>query len=272
MTETARPDRGFAEVHGARLYYEVAGEGHPLVLIHAGIADSRMCDDQFGAFAQHYRVIRYDVRGFGHSAMPAGPFSHHADLLGLLKFLGVDRTYLVGVSIGGAISIDFTLAYPAMVDVLVPVASGVSGNKRSDAIVQAWAEIDAAAEAGDLARAVELELRMWVDGPLRSPDQVDPAIRERVREMNAHNFTLPTDQGTLQPLDPPAISRLEEIRVPTLIIVGDQDRPEILATADLLAAGIADAQTVVMRGVAHVPNMERPQEFNQIVLDFLSKH
>jgi pimeloyl-ACP methyl ester carboxylesterase len=119
VTEAQRGDTGFAEVSGVPLYYDIAGAGHPLVLIHEGIADSRMYDDQFSAFAQHYRVIRYDVHGFGKSGIPAGPFSGREALHDLLRVLGVERTYLLGMSMGGGIAIDFTLTYPTMVDALI---------------------------------------------------------------------------------------------------------------------------------------------------------
>jgi pimeloyl-ACP methyl ester carboxylesterase len=267
MTEAQCVNTGFVEVNGAPLYYDIAGAGHPLVLIHEGIADSRMYDDQFGAFAQHYRVIRYDVHGFGRSGIPAGSFSSHEALHDLLRVLGVERTYLLGMSMGGGIAIDFTLTYPTMVDALILVAAGVGGYTASDVVKQQWSEVGAALDRGDVAQAVELALRMWVDGPMRSAEQVDPAVRERVREMMAHAFALP--ESDPQPLEPPALSRLAEIHVPTLIIVGSGDVPDILAQADLLEHGITGAQKVVIPGVAHVPNMERPQDFNRIVLDFL---
>jgi pimeloyl-ACP methyl ester carboxylesterase len=262
---------GTAEVQGARLYYEVAGRGHPLVLIHAGIADCRMWDDQFEVFARRFRVVRYDVRGFGRSDMPPGPFSHQADLAGLLGHLDLGRAYVLGVSMGGLIAIDFTIERPEMVAALIPVASALSGSKPSDGLLAQWATVEEVAEKdGDVPRAVELELRMWVDGPRRTPDQVDPAVRERVREMNTAVFMRALrPEGTPVPLDPPAIDRLGEIVVPTLIIVGDGDQPDIVATADLLAQGIAGARQVVMPGLAHVPNMERPAEFNSIVQEFL---
>ena len=143
MTEAQRVDTGVAEVSGAPLYYETAGVGHPLVLIHEGIADSRMFDDQFGAFAQHYRVIRYDVHGFGKSGIPAGPFSGHEALHDLLRVLGVERMYLLGMSLGGRIAIDFALTYPTMVDALILAAAGVGGYTASDVVKQQWSEIGA---------------------------------------------------------------------------------------------------------------------------------
>jgi 3-oxoadipate enol-lactonase len=267
MSET-----GFAEVNGAKLYYEVAGEGHPLVLIHGGLVDRRLWDDQFDVFAQHYRVIRYDIRGFGNSDVPAGPYSNYEDLYGLLKFLGVEKAYVMGLSMGGGIAIDFTLAHPEIVAALIPVAAGVSGFQSSEASRQKWAEIEKATERGDIAQAVELENRMWTDGPNRRPEQVNPVVRQRVAEMNTHNYALLNPDAPLpQGLEPPAISRLSEIRVPTLIIVGDEDVQDILVIADILEAGIADAKKVIIPGTAHHLNMEKPEEFNQVVLTFLER-
>src|SRR5215210_1370822 len=112
---------GYVEANGVRLYYQEAGHGHPLVLLHAGVADHTMWDRQIDLFAQKYRVIRYDLRGFGQTAMPPGNFTHHADLDGLLRFLDVDRAYLVGVSLGGSTVIDYALTYPDRVAAIVPV-------------------------------------------------------------------------------------------------------------------------------------------------------
>jgi pimeloyl-ACP methyl ester carboxylesterase len=266
MLQTAT---GFAEVHGTQLYYDVAGSGRPIVLLHEGIADHRMWDAQVAAFAPHYRVIRYDARGFGRSPMPPEAFYRHEDLQGLLEALGIDHAILLGASMGGAAAIDAALAYPEMVDALVLMASALGGYDFSDETKQKWAEIDAAYERDGVAAAVELELQMWVDGPFRTPEQVDPAVRELVREMNMGAYAGYNESASEQELEPPAISRLGEIRVPTLIVVGDLDVPEIVARATLLEQGIAGARKVVVPGTAHVLNMERPEEFNRLVLDFL---
>ncbi len=271
VIEASKPHTGFAEVNGTRLYYEVRGAGHPLLLIHAGIADSRMWDDQFDMFAQHYTVIRYDMRGFGKSAIPPGPFSSHEDVAGLLEFLNVEKAYVIGLSFGGRVAIDLTLAHPEMVDALVLGAPHLSGYEPSEQLKRYGAEEDDLFERGDLAAATELNLRMWVDGPHRTPDQVNPAVRERVREMQLHAFNVPVPEDVEeQPLIPPAITRLDEIQVPTLIIVGDQDVPDFLEISDIVAAGIRGARKVVITGTAHLPSMEKPEGFNQIVLDFLN--
>ena len=279
MTENRRLQTGFAEVNGTTLYYEVAGTGHPLTLIHGGLVDRRLWDDQFDAFAQHYQVIRFDMRGFGDSGLikaKAGPYSFEKDLRALLQFLGIQKTYMLGLSMGGASAIDFTLLYPEMVDALVPVAMGLSGFKPAeDEFAEeekaSWVGADEALKKGDVQRAVELTLRTWTDGPLRKPGQVDPAVREKVRAMTTRNFERPDDQEMVEPqaLEPPAISRLSEIHVPTLIVVGDQDVRSILTIADILEKGIAGARKVVIPNTAHHLNMEKSREFNQIVLDFL---
>ena len=274
MTETHRT--GFAEVNGTRLYYEVAGTGHPLTLIHGGLVNRRLWDDQFDAFAQHYRVIRFDIRGFGDSAPPTPetpPYFLEEDIHSLLKFLGVEKTYVMGLSMGGALAINFTLMYPEMVDALIPVAMGLGGFEATeeDKQLEGWKQVEEAAKSGNIAQAVEVTLRAWTDGPGRTPDQVSPAVREKVRAMTTHNFELPEDDNATQPqeLETPAISRLAEIHVPTLIILGDQDVPSILKISDILEKGISGARKVVIPDTAHHLPMEKPQEFNQIVLDFL---
>ena len=164
-------------------------------------------------------------------------------------------------------AIDFTLMYPEMVDALIPVAMGLSGFEGEEP----WTEVDEALKRGDVAQAVELTLRMWTDGPMRTPDQVDPDVREKVRAMTTRNFEHPEEENATQPrtLEPPAISRLAEIHVPTLIIIGDQDVRDILKIADILEKGIPGARIEVINGTAHHLNMEKPREFNRIVLDFL---
>jgi len=261
---------GTVGVNGAEVYYEVAGEGEPLVLVHAGISDSRMWDAQADAFTRHYRTIRHDLRGFGRSPMVEGPYSHHADLLALLDALDIGRSAFVGCSMGGGAVIDFALENPERVDSLVLVGSAVGGFEFDEGTPQEWDELVAADEAGDLERVSELEVRMWVDGPRRGPEVVDPAVRDLVRGMNLialKNEAL--ELGEERELQPPAATRLSQIRAPTLVLVGEVDRTRTLAAADLLAKDLPNARKVVMPGTAHLPNMERPEEFNRLVLDFL---
>ena len=227
-------------------------------------------------FAAQLRVIRYDVRGHGKTPCPPGDYAHSEDLMALLDHLGVGQTAVLGCSMGGGIAIDFTLTYPERATALIPVASAVAGFDPEEADITAqeergrlFSEVGAAYDRGDFRNAAHLLARVWVDGPKRSPDQVNPEVRARAIEMMMGMFELPEDEGTEQSLEPPAASRLAEIDVPTLVIVGDYDDERILMTANYLARGIAGAQRVVMPGLAHYPNMERPAEFNRLVLEFL---
>jgi pimeloyl-ACP methyl ester carboxylesterase len=271
MTETVT--NSVVRVNGAEIHYDALGAEHPLVLLHAGICDRRMWEAQMPALAEHFRVIRYDMRGFGQTLMPPGPFSHPADLEGLLSALGIEHAHLLGCSKGGSCALDFTLAHPERVGGLVMVTSSPSGYQPPQPVPEArqWPALAAAFDAGDLERAAELEVQVWVDGDRRSPDQVDAAVRARVREMDLlvlrHEVA---SQGQEQKTEPPAAARLGEVRAPTLVIIGDLDAPISLSSGEALAAGIPGARRVVIEGTAHLPNMEKPELFNQVVLDFLS--
>jgi 3-oxoadipate enol-lactonase len=279
MSNAKNVQTGFAEVNDTTLYYEVAGTGHPFILVHGHLLDRRSWDDQFAVFAQQYRVIRYDQRGFGASGLIAKgkPYSDRQDLYELMKFLGIESAYLMGVSGGGALAIDFTLEHPAKVDALIPVTAGVSGFQPSEEmlkehpdVVRMFTSLNEAFEKHDIARAVEISLELWTDGPGRLPGQANPNVRERVREMTTRNWERPDDEAQAEtppvPLEPPAIGWLSKIGVPTLIILGELDGPNPL---DQLVAEIPGAKKVIMAETAHHPFMEKPAEFNQIVLDFL---
>src|SRR4051812_41163112 len=141
---------GMAAINGTQMYYEVAGSGHPLVLVHAGVADSRMWDDQFEVFAQHYKVIRFDQRGFGQTKPVDGEFRRYEDLYALLIFLGITETYLMGCSMGGGVCIDFVLEHPEIAKVLITVGSGPAGFEFNEPPPPIWDALTKAYKAGDL--------------------------------------------------------------------------------------------------------------------------
>src|SRR5947209_3658392 len=257
---------GYCDVQGGKIYYEVAGQGHPLVLIHGGQLDRRMWDEQFQFFSSRYKVIRYDVRGFGNSPAASKPFSQQEDLAALLKCVKAEKAYVVGLSLGGRIAIDFTVAHPEMVYALVPVAAGLSGfNLPNDPNEIAVLK---AAQAGDFQKATDL----WLQSGYMAPAMKDPQLAPKLRQLaldNAHqeldNFALNKD------IFNSAIEHLPEIKVPTLIIVGSADVRGIHQITGLLRARIPHSQETVIQGAGHMINMERPQEFNSIVLEFLEK-
>jgi pimeloyl-ACP methyl ester carboxylesterase len=271
----AQVTTGYVELDDGKLYYEEAGAGTPLVLLHTGFADSRVWDDQWQDFARRYRTIRFDMRGFGKSTPPSGPIARRRDLHRLLDHLGADRAALLGCSLGGEVILDYALENPGRVAALVPVSTAPGGFEFQGPPPATLMEMMAAVKQGDLALASELQNRLWVDGPFREPGQVDSRVRRRAAEMNRAVLASGTwgaaDANPLDPIQPPAAKRLPEIRVPTLIVAGALDNPEILRAADVMAAGILDAKKIVIPDCAHLPNMENPAGFNRAVLDFLGE-
>jgi pimeloyl-ACP methyl ester carboxylesterase len=255
------------------LHVEQAGTGSPVVLLHEGIADSRMWEPQWSAYSQRYRVVRYDMRGFGQSPPATGTFSLAGDLVALLDELALGPAALIGVSLGGSVAMETAIGRPDLVSALVLVAPGLRGYEMSDETKAGWAEEEEALERGDLDEAVEINLRMWVDGPFRPPEDVDPELRRQVGEMQRRAFDVwreGGEEGEHQPLVEDWGDRLGEIAVPTLLIVGELDRPEMHEIAERLEAKIPNVSREAIAATAHVPSMERPEEFDRLVLEFLS--
>jgi pimeloyl-ACP methyl ester carboxylesterase len=274
MTRSTQPETGTVPVNGTQLYYETLGEGHPLVLIHGGYMDRRMWDDQFHAFAKYYRVIRYDVRGFGKSGLPPVPYADRQDLYDLLNALGVEKTYLLGLSLGGVIAIDFTLERPGMVDALILVGSPVPGFPIELLYTQAQLELLRSRWAAFVQASKERNRPAMVDALMQDPTLVPspnyPAARERVRHnLSEYSFVWVLDPAPKQDLEPPAYERLTEIQVPTLIVMGAEDDPRLFKDADKLERDIVGASRVTIAEAHHMPNMEKPEEFNALVLKFL---
>jgi 3-oxoadipate enol-lactonase len=257
------------EINGALIHYRREGAGFPILMLHAGIADSRMWQPQVDAFAKHFDVIRPDMRGFGDSELPPGQWTPRDDLLALMDELRLKPAHLVGCSMGGSLAIDFAIDHPERVSKLVLVGSGVSGQKQDPRHEGLYAEVMAADDRNDMKAVNEAEMYLWLDGPYRPRGYVAGPLRELFLDMNGRNLNAEWDKSPMQALEPPAIDRLGEITAQTLVIVGDADLEPTRDTADMLAASISGARKAVIHDAAHLPNLEHPEEFNRIVLDFL---
>jgi pimeloyl-ACP methyl ester carboxylesterase len=256
-------------INGARIHYERSGTGSSVLFIHAGIADSRMWGPQVTAFATQFDMIRPDLRGFGASELPPVPYSMRADLVGLMNHLGVKRAHVVGCSMGGTVAIDLALKHPDLVERLVLVASGVSGSNLGKADAALFADVEAADKAGDMNAVNRAEVRVWVDGPNRPEGSAPAAVRNLVLDMNGRALHSDWASAKHETLDPPAIARLEDIKAPTLVVVGVEDLPHCHANADVITSRIPRARKVIIKDAAHLPSLERPEEFNRILLAFL---
>lgn len=267
----------FVEVEGGELYVEEDGEGPAVVFLHPGLWDCRTWDDQFASFAERYRVLRYDARGYGKSSRlePAVAYSHVRDLVAVLDGAGIERAAFVGCSMGGGIEIDFALELPERILALVLVAPGVGGFEGTADEEAGWESwyaarqppIDAAIEAGELERAQDLRLSsMWA--PLGTGDEAGRRIREIAFD-NLHELTM--DESGEEASDPPAAGRLGEIRAPTLILPADHDPPWHLRICEVLAESIPNSRLVQIADTDHVVNLRRPEVFNRVVLGFLAE-
>jgi len=270
IEEPLSVETGVAKFGQSEIYYEVAGSGEPaVILLHGGMLDRTMWDGQFELLAKTHRVVRYDADAHGESPLPPDVYWDHASLRELMNALGIDRAILVGLSMGGKVAIDLALEIPERVEGIVAVSSGLSGYRfesdyyleRRDAMIQAW-------RAGKFDTVVEEFQRCWTDGPHRPPEEVDPEVREKVRMM-ARNGLEHAMEGRL--IDPPATERLGELTLPMLMVVGELDMPGILDIADIVVAANPNAELVVVPEVAHMVNMEKPAEFNELLLEYLSR-
>jgi 3-oxoadipate enol-lactonase len=261
---------GFAPVGGTRLFYEVKGTGPAVVLIHGGQLDCRMWDDQFSALARNYKVVRYDVRGFGGSARPDLLYTNVDDLTGLLDYLKITKAHIVGLSLGGRIAIDFALAHPAKVNSLVLAGPGLSGYEApnsGESDLRMWNVIKAARDEGpDQATA------LWLKDPFMAPAMEQAKLAHRLQKIARENAHCWLENPVLErPSRPAAVNRLAEIKAATLLILGDRDVPQMKATMEQLEKGISHARKVVIKNAGHMVNMEQPELFTDAVLEFLNK-
>ena len=261
---------GFAEVNGTLLYYEASGSGDPLVLIHGFSLNHRMWDDQFEPFARQYRVIRYDVRGFGRSALPTDrDYAHADDLRALLDYQGISHAHILGLSMGGGISLHFAEKYPEAVDSMI-VSGSVAG-------IYEWSQTWATKGFGAPMRARAKEAGIKAANeflkvqPVFAPALEQPDVAARLLQiLDDYPGWHWVSDDPMHSADPPAQENLESISAPSLIIVGEREPPRAFETAENLQRRILNARTAVIPGAGHICNMEAPGPFNEAVLGFLS--
>lgn len=259
----------FVEVNGTRLYYEIAGSGQVVVFVHGFTLDTRMWDDQFMSLAQRFRVIRYDLRGFGKSALPTDePYSHVDDLNALLDRLDIAQAYLVGLSKGGAVVLDFALTHAPRVGALVLIDTVLGGFQWSDEASARDGLVWQRAQEGGILAAKD----SWLTHPLFVPAQRQPSVAARLAQIvdeysGWHFVNTNPERG----LEPPAAQRLSELGMPVLAIVGEHDIPDFRQITELVCQQVPQARKIVVPGVGHMANMEAPEQVTQAVLAFLAE-
>ncbi|MFF8265558.1 alpha/beta fold hydrolase [Streptomyces virginiae] len=262
-------------VEAGELFCESAGEGPPVVLLHGGMLDLNMWDEQFSWLAGlGYRVIRYDARGHGGSSTVTGDYANHDDLHALLTHLDVPCTTLVGLSLGARTALDTAIAHPESVSALVLASPGVSGRPFTDPHVAHHSAQQMAAMGdpdGGAQRFVEHFLRMWVDGPYRDPSQVSSKLRDRMCSSASANVVRHArGLGAGMPRDIGAADRLASIGVPTLVLDGELDSSDISSNAQAIAQTVPGARRQRFASAAHMVNLEDTELFNLAVKSFLA--
>jgi len=265
------------EVPGASLYYEVDGpaDAPALLLVHSGVANLRMWDPQIAALTVEHRVVRFDTRGYGLTESQNLEFSNRADALAVLDHVGVHKATVIGCSRGGTISIDLALESPGRVLGLVVVCGGPSGFPEVELTAQEdelFDELDAAYLREDWATLNRREAALWNFGPGRREEDLSPVFVETAYALNAANLPHATEAPISLPLDPPAYDRITDIDVPTLVMVGDLDITPTLAQYEYLLSTIPRADGCRFRDAAHQPNVEQPEAFEQVLLNWLNEH
>jgi 3-oxoadipate enol-lactonase len=262
--------QGFANVNGTRLYFETAGSGFPAVFLHGFTLDTRMWDDQFTPLADKLRVIRYDMRGFGQSALPTEePYSQVDDLSALLDHLEVPSAALIGHSRGGAVAIEFSLTHPDKVQALALLDSVIGGFSWSQEAAARDGLVWEKAQEGGVPAAKE----SWLTHPLFVPAQRNAAVAKRlaviINDYSGWHFVNSNPETYL---DPPAAQRVAELSMPLLAIIGEEDLPDFQAITDLICAQAPQASKVTIPKAGHMANMEAAEEVTRHLVAFLEAH
>lgn len=253
-------------VGDAIINYDVVGKGPTVVFIHGWTHNISVWDDQVAAFKSRYQVVRYDSRGFGKSTGFADESAEPQDLLLLLEALRVKRAYIVGHSRGGSVALRFASGFPDRVAGLVLYGAFPEGFPAPPEVGQLFGSLPVLAKQSGLDSVGKLVLASdiaWV-----------PAGRTDVTDRYRRLWTAYSGKDLLDPHPEsgrtavPQISQLSNIKVPTLVILGDHEAPFIAAAADTLAARIPGARKVVIPNAGHGAHFAQPASFNSALLDF----
>ena len=263
------------DIPGARLAAEDEGDpaASPILLVHSAVVNRRSWD----AVVPHllgagYRVIRYDMRGFGESTSEDVEFRGHEDVLAVLDHFRVTKAAIAGNSMGAHFALDAILAAPDRFVGYAWVGGGVSGFDREptpDEMALFEAE-EAAEQAGNWDLATEIDAQIWLDGVGQAATRADPAVRAAFKAMDRELLEPGRVYGKRQQADQLAIGRLGTVRVPTLVVIGDLDADGTRASAERLAADVPAARLVHIPDAAHMVGMEKPEELAALIVEHLA--
>ena len=253
-----------AVADGVEIHYQQAGRGSAVIFVHGGFMDAEMWDKQFREFARSHRAVRFDLRGFGKSDRGEKPFQPTEDIAALLDHLKIERAHIVGLSMGGSVAIDFALAHPERTASLVVAEPGVSGYAWGPEVLDTMRAVRQAFENGGKEAAIESLLSRPVFATLKDK----PAASKEVRRQLERNLS--DSPPLMEPPEKPALDRLSEIRSPTLLLVSEHSGEDAHKIASLLQEKVDGLRRMRIPDSGHMINLEQPDAFNQVVLDFLA--
>jgi pimeloyl-ACP methyl ester carboxylesterase len=263
------------DVPGGRLVADDHGDpaAPAIVLVHSAVVNRRAWDGVVPRLVESgYRVIAYDMRGFGESTSEDVEFTGHGDLLAVLDHFALNRVAVAGNSMGASFALDAILAAPGRFVAYAWIGGGISGYDKDDepretALFEAE---EAAEQAGDWDLAAEIDAQIWMDGPGQPPTRVAPDVRSAFKAMDRELLEPGRVYGKRQKAAVPAIDQLGSIRVPTLVVIGEHDTSGTRAAADRLAADVPGARLIRIPNAAHIVGMEVPDELAALIVELLA--
>jgi 3-oxoadipate enol-lactonase len=264
QSNTITVDSGYVSVDGGKLFYEIAGKGENIVLLHDGMVNHQIWDDQFPLLAKNHRVVRYDRRGYGKSTDPKEKYSHIDDLNQVFLQLKVDKATIFGMSSGGRLAIDFTLTYPEKVKGLVLVGAVVSGFGYTSHMTTRGGNFNPA----EYSDPIKVNKYFIMDDPY---EIYSGNTKAKEKVMKLLPYLARENRVPTRPPDKVAVRFLSEIKVPTLILVGEYDIPDVHAHAGVINAGIQNSKREIIPKSGHLIPIEQPGLFFDSVMNFLSK-
>ena len=269
-------ETGFAEVNGTKLYYEVAGSGESILFVHGNFGDCRHWDHQFEQLSRKFKVIRFDVRGYGKSANPDPEevYYDYEDIKSLMDYLKVDRAHVCGLSMGSGIATDFALMYPYRCHSLIPIGPWPSGYGEgefsNEGTNMLWAVF------GDVVKTLNEKgpkeaTDYWWTGTdfVKSSVRSDKALNELLKMGYDYDYWGFKNPNKRSYPSPSAINRLKEIKVPTLIVTAEFDMAPCITVADLMEKEIKGSNKISLKDAGHCMNMDKPEEFNAELVSFI---
>lgn len=260
-------------LNGASIHYEIAGQGEPLLFIHAGLADSRMWESQFDAFRESNQVIRYDLRGSGQSSPQEGYFAHREDLIALLDHLQVKQVHGIGNADGARVLLELASIQPERLSSMILIAPIIEGYPWRERYLMPYeTEIETLLSIAEYEQASDLVARRWLGSDFRKRNTAPPKIHKQLQEMitislrNRNRY-----EAAEKSLIPSLNERLNEISVNSLLVIGDLDLQLYHEMADHLQHNLRRSRRVSMTNTAHLPSLERPEEFNWRLKHFLRR-